>query len=211
MKKNFTFILPDEPYKNTTALNQVVNSVYDGPRYLVARVDDITNIVINTAYGTENLDDIDLSKYFEEDHSFIIIDASINAFEAAYLTGLYTHDLIQDPTFDLLNNLGSWTYHYDDYKGGMNQCFFQHQLGYDKATSSFIAPSYRTHALSAESVFDGAKRQSEEITAALAINDYSTEDRAKLTAHATWLKNLAKTYKGIDHWKIPFPTDIPPI
>lgn len=211
MKKNFTFILPDEPYKTSTTLNQVVNAVYDGPRYLVGRIDDTTNIVINTAYGTDNLEDIDLSKYIEEDHSFIIIDASVNPFEAAYLTNLYKHDLIEDPTFDLPNGLGSWTYHYDDYEGGIGQCFFQHQLGYDKETSTFIAPPYRTHALTPESVFEGAKLQSTEITAALAANDYSTEDRAKLTAHATWLKNLAKTYKGVDHWKINFPTDIPPL
>lgn len=209
MKKNFTFILPDEPYKNTIELNQVVNGIYDGPRYLAMRVEDSTQVVHNVVRFADSIELLELENLVEEGHSFYLLDAAENPFEAAYLTSNYTHELIEDPTFDLPNGLGSWTYHYDDYTGGINQCFYGMTLKYNASNSSFSGPEYREHAITRESLFESAKIYSAEITKCLAENDYSAEDRAKLEEHAAWLLTLEDTYEGVDHWKIPFPTDIP--
>lgn len=209
IKKNFTFVLPDEPYKTTTALNQVVNATYDGFKYLVMRVEDSTGIVHNIARGGDNSDALEIDNFVEEGFSFFILDATEHPFEAAYLTSNYTHETIEDPTFVLPNDLGSWTYHYDDNTGGINQCFYMNTLKYNPTTKTFTPPKYREHALTRESVIESAKIYSAEITKCLAENDYSDEDRAILEEHAAWLLTLEDVYQGVDHWKIPFPTNIP--
>ena len=211
MKKNFTFVLPDEPYKTATTNNNVINATYDGPRFLVARVENATGIVQNVVRVADEEDQLDLSTFFEEGHTFFILDASKNAFEAAYLTTWYTHELIEDPTFELPNGLGSWTYHYDDFTGGINQCFYGQDLKYDLDTKEFIAPHYREHAVTRESVFSNAKILAADIEKALKINDYPEEDAQKLSDYKDWLLTLEETYEDVDHWKIPFPNDIPPL
>ena len=209
MKKFFTFVLPDEPYKNTTEKNITVNATYEGPRYLVARVHNTTNLVEGVVFGAENLTDVEqrLSNYTEEGYSFITIDASVNPFEASYLSGEYSHELIEDPEFVLPRGLGTWVYHYDDYTGGINQAFFMHDLYY--VNNKFSKPRYRTHAITRESLFESAKAQAKNIKKTLAENDYHEEDRKKLDEYADWLDALEETYHDVDHWKITFPTDIP--
>lgn len=209
MKKFFTFVLPDEPYKNTTELNQVVNAVYEGNRYLVARVNQQTNVIEGIVRSNESLDEINnfLATYEEEGYSFTIIDATVHPFQAAYLTGDYTHDLIEDPTYVLPRGLGEWTYHYDDYTGGISQAFYMHTLKYNGG--SFIGPEYRQHAITRESLFEGAKAQAKTIEDTLKVSDFTEEERTTLENFAKWLKDLPVTYEGIDHWKISFPTNIP--
>lgn len=214
MKKNFTFVLPDEPYKTETTKNTIVNATYDGPKYLIFRIDSITNQVYNAAAEFNSLDEFELENYNREDGiTSIVVDAAINTFEAAYVTGNYTHEEIPDPTFVLPNNLGEWTYHYDDFTNGMSQCFAGHSLTYNFETETFNPPTYRTHIILRDDFFNGYKNYADVITASLANsdNEYSDSDRAKLEEYVTWLKTLDKTYKGIDHWKIPFLADIPQV
>lgn len=209
MKKFFTFVLPDEPYKNTTELNQVVNAVYEGNRYLAVRVNPQTDIVEGVIRSNENLEDLDqfLSTYKEEGYLIVVIDAAVHPFEAAYITGDYTHDIIEDPTYELPRGLGTWTYHYDDYTGGISQAFYQFTLKYNGGR--FSGPDYRMHAVTRESLFEGAKLQAKTIEESLKVNDYTDEDRKTLEDYAKWLKDLPKTYEGVDHWKITFPTNVP--
>lgn len=208
MKKNFTFILPDEPYKDTTELNQVINATYDGHRYLLARVNDSTHVVEGIFMSSDNLADLEISKFpDEEGYTFLLIDASVNPFEAAYISGNYKHDIIEDPTYELPNGLGSWTYHYDDYTGGINQAFYQFTLKY--VNGNFVKPKYRLHALTRESVMSNAKLQAKTIRQSLSENDFDADDRTKLEEYADWLDALETTYAGIDHWKITFPTEVP--
>lgn len=206
MKKNFTFVLPDEPYTNKTENNNVINTVYEGPRYLLCRVNPTTNVVEGVVRTGEAASDFEgMPK--EEGYDFLTIDAEVNPFEAAYLTGNYTHDIIEDPTFVLPRGLGEWTYHYDDYTGGISQAFYQHTLKYKGGV--FIKPEYRLHALSRESVFNGAKLTAKNILKSLAENDFSDEDRKTLEDYAKWLTDLDKTYHDVDHWKITFPVSVP--
>lgn len=207
MKKIFTFVLPDEPYKATTDLQLTVDAVYEGHRYLVARVEEGTNIVHNVAFATDDENEIDLTRFVEEGHRFIVIDARMTPFEAAYLTGNYTHDLIEDPTYVLPRGLGEWTYHYDDYTGGISQAFYQTTLKH--VNGKFSGPKYREHAITRESLIENSKLQAKTIEASLAENDFTPEDRTKLQEYATWLKNIETTYEGVDHWKIPFPGVMP--
>lgn len=214
MKKNFTFVLPDEPYKAETTTNNVVNAVYDGLKYLIFRIDSSTGEVYNAAASFSSLDEFDLENYNrEEGITSIVVDASINTFEAAYVTGNYTHEEIPDPVFTLPNDLGEWSYHYDDFTNGMAQCFFGHDLKYDFETETFIPPRYRTHAISRADFLESYNNLANVIADSLANsdNDYSDSDRAKLEEYITWLKNLDKKYKNIDHWKIPFSNDIPQV
>jgi hypothetical protein len=211
MKKFFTFVLPDEPYKNTTEKKITVNATYEGMRYLYCRVNNQTTQVEGVVFSAENTEDIDarMKDYTEEGYSFITIDAAANPFEAAYLTGEYSHELIEDPEFELPRGLGTWVYHYDDYTGGINQAFFGHDLHF--AGGKFTGPRYRTHAITRESLFETAKNQAKTIKQALNENDYVPADRKKLEDHVKWLEDLETTYEGVDHWKISFPTDIPSI
>ena len=209
MKKNFTFVLPDEPYKTTTDLNQTVNAVYEGPRYNLARIENATKIVQNIVRRGDTIESLEVANYIEEGHTFVVLDAMDNAREIAFLTGDYTHELIEDPVFELPNGLPSWTYHYDDYTGGMNQCFYINSLKYDVATKQFSGPEYREHAVTRESLFEGNRIYAAEIRKCLAENDYPAEDAQTLADYATWLEGLEEMYEGIDHWKIRFPTNIP--
>ena len=211
MKTNFTFILPDEPYKNTTALNQQVNAVYEGPKYHLARIETATNIVHNIVRSAETVEDLNFDQYVEEGHYFLVIDAAENPFEVAYLTSSYTHDLIEDPTFVLPRGLGEWTYHYDDYKGGITQCFYRETLKYNASTKTFSGPDYRLHQNSREETFKTLKIQAEGIRKSLRdnANDYTAEDKKTLEDHATWLENVETTFHDVDHWKIPFPAVLP--
>lgn len=207
MKKFFTFVLPDEPYLNTSEKNITVNATYEGVRYLLCRVNEQTDVVEGVVFGSEKQEDIADRTFPEEGYRFITIDASVNPFEAAYLTGEYSHELIEDPEFVLPRGLGTWVYHYDDYTGGIQQAYFMHELKH--VNGKFVQPGFRTHAITRESLFETSRMQSKAIKKALSENDYSTGDRAKLEAHANWLADLEKTYEGVEHWKIAFPTDIP--
>lgn len=213
MKKAFTFILPDEPYKDTTALNQVVNAEYTGPRYLVARLENATGIVQNAVNGSETPEGLEFERFHEEGHTFFIIDANVHTFEAAYLTKAYTHDEIEDPTFELPRGLGTWTYHYDDFTGGLSQCLYQMDLRYDPISRTFTAPRYRLHMNSRENSFAAFDIQAAAIKQSLVdhADEYSAEDKTKLQEYADWLDNLETTFHDVDHWKIPFPTDTPPV
>ena len=206
MKKNFTFVLPDEPYTNKTELNQVIDAVYEGPKYLVVRVNKTTDIVEGVVREADDLQTLENTPQ-EEGYNHITIDAAVNTFEAAYLTDYYTHDVIEDPTFVLPRGLGEWTYHYDDYTGGINQAFYQFTMKHKN--NVFIKPQYRLHALSRDSVMANAKIAAGNIREALKTSDHDEADRKKLTDYADWLENLDETYHDVEHWKIVFPSDIP--
>jgi hypothetical protein len=206
MKKNFTFVLPDEPYTNKTTLNNVINAVYEGPKYLICRVNKTTRIVEGVVREADDLETL-ANTPAEEGYDHITLNADVNTFEAAYLTDYYTHDVIEDPTFILPRGLGEWTYHYDDYTGGINQAFYQFTLKFQN--NVFSKPEYRLHALTRESVMAGSKVTAKAIRDSLKNSDHSTEDRTTLEEYATWLENLEETYHDVEHWKIPFPTTVP--
>lgn len=209
MRKNFTVTLPDEPYKTTTALNKTVECTYTGPRYLAICVIDESGEIKYIARRGESLAEIDQATLVDDDPAttFYVIDAKEDTFAAAYLTGSYEHGEIEDFTVEHPGDLGTWTYHYDDFRGVIGQCFYGQDMKYKNG--AFISPRYREHAITRQSFLDSLTSLSNLIERSLADNDYSAEDRQKLEEYVVWLRAVPTNYSGIDHWKIPFPSDIP--
>jgi len=212
MRKNFTFLLPDEPYKNTTALNKVQNAVYTGPRYLAICVIDATGEIKYVARRGESLAEINFESLVDDDPAttFYLIDASEHPFAAAYLLHTYETGDVPDYSVDLVDadgNEWNYTYHYDDGTGSIGQCFYGQSLKY--INNQFVGPEYRLHAITKESLIQNYKNIAVAIEQSLQVNDYTDADREALTEHVAWLRDLERRYAGIDHWKIPFPNNVP--
>lgn len=212
MRKNFTFLLPDEPYKNTTALNKVQNAVYTGPRYFAICVIDATGEIKYIARRGESLAEIDFESLVDDDPAttFYLIDANDHPFAAAYLLHTYETGEVPDYSTDLVDadgNEWNYTYHYDDDTGAIGQCFYGQSLKY--INNQFVGPEYRLHAITRESLIQNYRNIAVAIEQSLQVNDYTDEDRVAFTAHVAWLRDLERLYAGIDHWKIPFPNNLP--
>ena len=212
MRKNFTFKLPDEPYKTTTALNKTVNAVYTGPRFLALCVIDATGEIKYIARRGETEADLNLSTLVDDDPatSFVKLDAGVNPFEAAYLTSQYETEEVQDPSFTYTDADGdehTWSYHYDDFTGSIGQSFYSQDIKY--VNGAYTAPRYREHATDRATVIASCLTIANTVENSLANNDYSAEDQAALEEYVLWLRDVDRKYAGIDHWKIPFPSNVP--
>jgi hypothetical protein len=208
MRKFFTFKISDEPYKTTTDLNKTVDAIYEGPKFLALCIHTPTSSIKYVAGGGETEAELALNNLVDEDPDteFIVLDASINTFEAAYLTGYYTHDPIPDYT-ETLPTGETWTYTYSG--GGITQNYFGQDLFY--AAGEFSTPRFRTHAITKESIFSGIANSIEMINRSLADNDYTSAERQAIEEYRDWLSNLETNYPNIDHWKLPFPSNPPQI
>lgn len=114
----------------------------------------------------------------------------------------YSTDLV-----DADGNEWNYTYHYDDDTGSIGQCFYGQSLKY--INNQFVGPEYRLHAVTKQSLIENYKNIATAIEQSLQINDYTDEDRTAFAAHIAWLRDLERLYAGIDHWKIPFPSNLP--
>ena len=212
MRKNFTFLLPDEPYKNTTALNKVQNAVYTGPRYLAICVIDATGEIKYVARRGESLPEINFETLVDDDPAttFYLIDAGEHPFAAAYLMNSYETGDVPDYSTALVDADGNewdYSYHYDDGTGAIGQCFYGQSMKY--INNQFVGPEYRLHAITKASMIENYLRIATMIENSIQLNDYSEEDEQALADHVAWLRDLERRYAGIDHWKIPFPTNLP--
>jgi hypothetical protein len=206
MRKFFTFKISDEPYKTTTNLNKTVDAIYIGPKFLALCVHMPSGEIRYVARSGETEADLEMSHLVDDDveTEFIVLDASVNTFEAAYLTGNYEHNPIPDYVEQLPD--GS-TYTYAWSGGGITQNYYGQDLFY--RNGEFTTPRFREHAVTKESVYEGSKLVANRITQSLSDNDYTAEERAALEEYRDWLNNLETTYQNADHWKIPFPANPP--
>lgn len=207
MRKFFTIPLSDEPYKTTTNLNRTVQATYTGPRFLALCVHTPTGEIRYLAASAENQVDLRAELLVDNDPEteFVIIDANDHVFEAAYITNQYENEEIPDYEETLPDNKGTWSYGYNG--GAITQNYRSFDLKYIEG--KFTKPRFRTHNLTRESVFESTTVLVGAMEESLAANDYTDQERTDLTNYINWLKNLATTYEGIDHWKIPFPTNPP--
>lgn len=199
--------MSDEPYKETTDLNKTIEATYIGPKFLALCVHMPTGEIRYVSRSGETEAELELASLVDDDEEteFIVLDASEKTFEAAYLTGYYEHDPIPDYEEQLPNNSGTYTY---TYAGGIiNQNYFGQDMFY--RNGEFTTPRFRTHMITKESLFQGAKNSANLITQSLANNDYKDSERAALEEYRDWLNNLETTYADVDHWKIPFPANPP--
>jgi hypothetical protein len=218
MKVPFTITLPDNPYTVEVNDEITVNAMYEGPHYLVGRWETATGIMHNAIRGGETIASLELDKWIEEGHEFIAIDATQHPLAAAFLTHSYTHEEIPHPTYDHGvhedgTELGSWTFTYSQ-NAVLSQIHLQGDLRYDKATDTFTPPRFREHAVDETEFYEGYKTQAALIRESCAKPfRYTDADKATLLAHADWLDKLEDMYKakGIPHWQIPFPHNLPAI
>jgi hypothetical protein len=212
MRKTFTTVLPDEPYKTTTKKNITVDCIYTGKRYLLVRMNnDGTMFCLERC--EETLEALDMYKLTAaqlaaENHFQVILDAEVNTWEAAHLTHDYEHSVVPDPTFTLADG-STWTYHYDDYHGALAQPYYVNDMRYDRATNTWIRPRYRVHALTKESFWSGMRDQLKAFDTAANSGAYLPEKLAEIKAHRDWLATAITKYADEDHWKVPFPTNSP--
>jgi hypothetical protein len=214
MRKTFTTVLPDEPYKTATKKNITVDCVYIGKRYLLVRMNNDGTIFAlerqeETLEALENFKLTD-AQLAAENHFQVVLDAEVNTWEAAHLTFDYEHAAVPDPTFTLASG-ETWTYHYDDNHGALAQPFYVNDMRYDRATNTWIRPRYRVHALTKESFWSGLADQLKSYEAAAISGAYLPEKLAEIKAHRDWLKTAITKYADEDHWKVPFPTNSPPL
>ena len=207
MRKFFTIALSDDPYKTTTNLNKTIQATYFGPKFLALCVHTPSGEIKYLASSAEQQSDLraELLVDNDPDTEFVVIDASVNTFEAAYITHQYEHDAIPDYEETLPDGKGTYTYTYSG--GAIEQNYKAFDLKY--VNGQFTSPSFRTHNLTRESVLESSTVLIGAMEQSLLNNDYTDEERQDLTNYINWLGSLATTYEGIDHWKIPFPANPP--
>ena len=213
MKKAFTFTLPDEPYVTTTNDNNTVECMYDGPRWLCLCVENGTNVVRNVETTGETEADLRIEDQLEDGHYFIAVKAADYTVVAAYLTHNYTHEEVTDIEETLTDADGdtfTFEYHFDD-AGVIGQVCYFGSVKWNPDSETFSGPKFREHANTREETLANFELLADTIDASLANdeNNYSDEDRRRLTEHAAWVRSIPTKYADIKHWKIPFHTDIP--
>jgi len=212
MKKKFVIQVPNEPFKNDFSQGKTVEAEYYGPRYLLLAIDQLTKTVEYVAQASDESSDVfDLEQYKEvPDVDHVIIDASENLLEAAYVTNMYTNEKVSDYE-ETLPNGDVWVYNYPAGNGILNDFWHVNDMKYDIATEKFIHPHFHYHALTRPSFFESVNWHLNEVTKALQSRDrnFSPEDRNKLESFKTWLTNLTPSMEGVDHWKVLWPLDVP--
>jgi len=217
MKVEFTFTIPDDPYTQTVNEEQTVKATFEGPRWWLMRWEASTGICHNMIASAESEDKLDVGGRVEEEgHRYIPIDAAEFPWEVSYLTHLYTHEKLEDPVYthglaDDGYDMGSWTYHYAE-DNVLTQCHDAFALVYNPSTNTFTHPPFRTHLADTDDFWAGNKIQAANIRKSVSeVGAYTTADKAKLLEYAEWLEKLESRYKakGIPHWQISFPTDMP--
>lgn len=213
MKKKFTTVLPDEPYKTSTKLNKTIECTYEGPRYILLRVRQSDGSIVCIDRENEDLEMIEAAKIEQhrldpEEVFQVVLDAEVNTWEAAYVTGYYSHDPFPDHT-ETLPDGSTWTYHYDDGACAVEQPFYVNDMKYDRATSTYTRPRYRVHAVAKKDFWEGVRSQLDTYSAMLegAYQDkgYTPEQIEKIKVQVEFLKTCEEKYGNVDHWKIPFP------
>jgi hypothetical protein len=216
MKIEFTFTIPDDPYTLAVNEEKTVNAVYTGKRWLLARWEIATQIMHNVIAEADSEDQLDTGGRIEEEgHRYIAFDAVAFPWEASYLTHNYTHDPIENPVYDhgLAADgfdMGSWEFSYGE--TALTQSAEGFNLRYDPDSKTFTRPPYRSHMISEESFYESHAISITNLENSLKLEHvYTTADKATLTAHLDWMKKLESRYraKGIPHWQIPFPANLP--
>lgn len=214
MKKKFVIQVPNEPFKNDFSQGKTVEAEYYGPRYLLLAIDQLTKTVEYVAQASDESSDVfDLEQYKEvPDVDHVIIDASENLLEAAYITNQYTNEKVPDYK-ETLPNGDVWVYDYPDGNGILSDFWHVNDMKYDIATGKFTHPHFHYHALTRSSFFENVNWHINTVTKALESRDrnFSPEDRNKLESFKIWLIDLLTSMEGIDHWKVVWPSDIPTV
>ena len=165
--RNFQIPLTDEPYLGTTVQNKTHPATYTGPRYIRAQYDSTTKYIEKEVYRGSTLDEINSGMYVQEPgKSTVIIDATVNTFEAAYITREYTNGT-PDPftcelgTLDVDGAAETWSYVWDQNTGMIAQQYYGLDMKFENG--AFTRPRFRIHALTRQSFLDSMVLQAANI------------------------------------------------
>jgi len=209
MNKPFTFILPDEPYKTTTLKNNTVNCIYTGNRFLTLDV-TLEDGTINGVVDKTDIKPVVPKECRIPGHAFIVVDALDNLVGAASVTGDYTNEDVPDFEEDVPG--GKYTFTYSKGTGVIGLVITFPGIKFDHETNKISASfPYRIHANTRETTLNGFLSFANTIDKYLSKfpEYFSEEETTKLKKHSDWLKTIPTVYANVDHWKIPFPVNVP--
>lgn len=208
MKKKFIHVVPDEPYKQTSTKNIKVECEYQGPRYLLCRLDIKTNRVVFVERASDENREWLESTFVdnEPDFDFFILDADIHTWEAAYLTNDYVHGEVPDYE-ETLPTGEKYVYARKDFDGIINECHAVGELVYNRAQNTFVRPPYVLHPVNPIEFWEVIAQQVDQLSKILAgdLSKFSDEQIEKVTQYRDYIARAKKRYAGVDHWKISFP------
>lgn len=208
MRKAFTAVLPDEPYKTTTKLNRSVECFYVGPRYVLVRIEKSDGKYFCVDGYSETLEGLDSSRLSAEilgpsGHEQVVVDAETDTWIAAHLTHEYEHVAVPNYV-ETLSTGDVYEYVYDDTHSACSQPYYTNDAYYKKETNTWIRPRMRTHAVTRASFMDGVASQLATVEEAIA-RGLAADRQIEAQAYADFLKSISTKYANIDHWKIRFP------
>lgn len=205
--KNFIHKLPDEPNKQATTKNKTVECTYKGPQFLLVRMLEQSGICLNVErYGDDKealeATIVDDGPVFD----FFVLDADQHPWEAAYLTGFYSHGEVANYE-EILPTGEKWVYEYANDNGIVEHSHAINEMKYDKNLNVFTRPKFIGHPVNSVDFWSGSAAQAVEFERLLAgdLSKYSNETIADIRAYHKFLVELPTKYKNVDHWKIAFP------
>jgi len=204
-KKKFIHVLPDEPNKTTTKKNIQVECEYSGMQYLLIRVFESTGEVVYVERQSDNKQELENDPRKEEGFKFMVLDADQNTWEAAYLTGNYTHGVVEDYT-ETLPTGETYTFKWSDGGGVIGQSHEINRLKYSQGINTYIRPPYITLPVTKQGFQEMVKsHQDNMLKAKEDPSRYTSEQMTAIDAYLGWLNSAADKYKDVDPWKIPTP------
>lgn len=205
--KKFTHQLPDQPYKQAATKNKTVECTYQGPQFMLVRMLEQTGICLNIERYNDEREPLELSIVDDGPvYDFFVLDAEANPWEAAYLSGNYTHGEVADYE-ETLPSGEKYVYMYKDGQGAIGDCHAINGLKYDKNLKVFTRPKFITHPINPVDFLTSIDTQAKEFSRIIAgdLSKYSDEVIADIKSYHKFLTDVPSKYAGVDHWKIQFP------
>lgn len=204
-KKKFIHVLPDEPNKTTTKKNLQVECEYAGMQYLLIRVIASTGEVVYVERHSDTREVLENDTRQEDGFNFMILDADQYTWEAAYLTGNYTHGVVPDYS-ETLPTGETYVFQWADGGGVIGQSHELNRLKYSEGTNTYIRPPYYVLPVTKQGFLDMvAAHKADMEKAKQDPTKYTAEQMAAIDSYLGWLNSAADKYKDVDPWKIPTP------
>lgn len=200
MEKTFSINIPAEPYGEIDENAVAVNITYNGPAYIVFSLNSNGDFFAMEG-EFENLSDINLADFVHEGHTFHVLDADENAFEAALLTTFYTNETLE-PYKETLPNGEEIDFSYP--LDGVLSVFWERNPKYDPVTKTWSAPTRVAEPIPAADILANIQSRVTELETALANNTYTEEETTAINEWLVWGRAASTNYAGVKGWKIPY-------
>jgi len=200
MEKTFSINIPAEPYGEIDENAIAVNVTYNGPAYIVFSLDSNGNFYTMEGYY-EDLSDFRLEGFIHDGHTFHILDANVNTFEAALLTRFYVNETVEDYS-ETLSSGEKVEFAYPP--DGILNVFWKTELSYNPTNKSWSSPQRQQEPISNVVLLANIANRVAELETALANNTYTDDETTAINDWLAWGKAAATNYAGVAGWKIPY-------